>query len=237
MRGLEIKGIPAKVEDVDTTGRRVVFYASAFENTDLDQDIMMPGAYTKSIREKGKAGTNRIVHLADHTMTTECLLSRDIEFEQDSYGLKCISNIVRTQKGNDILEQYLGKAIDEHSVGFTIPKDKSKKENGVRKIYEADLWEVSSVVFGANPLTPTIGVKSFTPYTVDHLEELEKSWQKLLKDSNMSDESMILFDLRHKQLLSTIAELKATQPTIVTEPDIVVPDPVADFYNSIIQNF
>ena len=57
----------AGLKDIDATGRTVQFYGSAFGNEDSDGDIIMPGAYTKTILENGPGSRQpRIKHLQQH---------------------------------------------------------------------------------------------------------------------------------------------------------------------------
>ena len=49
---LEFKSLFGEVKDVDTTGRRITGYLSAFGNKDHDEDIMEKGAFSKSINER-----------------------------------------------------------------------------------------------------------------------------------------------------------------------------------------
>jgi hypothetical protein len=59
-----------QVKDVDTTGRRVQFYVAAYGNADSHNDIILPGAFTKTLKENGPgAATNRLRHLKDHMPT------------------------------------------------------------------------------------------------------------------------------------------------------------------------
>lgn len=222
MKGIQYKSVQGKVADVDTGGRTVVFYASAFNNEDSHGDVMMPGCYTKSIQEWGQNGKKRIVHLADHWPDTGHLLSRDLILEQDTFGLKCTSKIVNTTKGNDVLELYKAGAINEHSVGFSLVPGKFKEENGIWYISEVKLYEVSSVVFGANPETPTLDVKSLADLDMNQLEETSNSLLKVLKDGTVSDETFILLELYHKNILTALS-IKTTQQEKSTEPETIAP--------------
>jgi hypothetical protein len=67
-----------------------------------------------------------------------------------------------TQRGREAYEdaKFFG-GDQEWSIGFSIPTGKSKvNKNGVRDIFEVELFEYSQVLFGAMPLTATVGVKA-----------------------------------------------------------------------------
>ncbi|TGE05565.1 HK97 family phage prohead protease [Hymenobacter fodinae] len=151
----------AGIKDIDATGRTVQFYGSAFGNEDSDGDIIMPGAYTKTILENGPGSRQpRIKHLLQHN--TRAIIGKFTELKEDAKGLLCTSIIADTQEGNDALALY-ELDLFEHSVGFQTIKwegDNTDPDNYVRRLTELKLWEVSSVTWGANAETPLVGIKS-----------------------------------------------------------------------------
>lgn len=150
-----------EVKDIDAKGRTVQFYGSAFGNEDSDGDIIMPGAYTKTILENGPASRQpRIKHLLQHNRRE--IIGKFTELVEDAKGLLCTSVIADTQQGNDALALY-ELDLYEHSVGFETIKwegDNSDPDNYVRRLTELKLWEVSSVTWGANADTPLVGIKN-----------------------------------------------------------------------------
>src|SRR6056297_3427321 len=58
------------VKDVDVERRMIEGYYSVFDYKDSDGDIITPGAYTKTIKENGPSGKNRIMHLYQHDPLT-----------------------------------------------------------------------------------------------------------------------------------------------------------------------
>lgn len=161
------------VTDVDTTTRTVVGYFSTTGVWDDVGDMIMPGAFRKTIAERGPLGTNRIKHLWMHEAFYP--LGVPSELIEDDTGLRFATTIVDTSFGRDVVKLYEAGVINEHSIGFDIPTGKAEfvtapngeveMMNGYQKrvIHEVQLWEGSSVVWGANPLTPTVSVKSATP--------------------------------------------------------------------------
>ncbi len=142
------------IADVSALDGIVVLYASAFGNIDAHGDIIAPGAYSKTIREQGPGGSNRIKHLWMHW--PDMILGRPLELEEDDIGLRVVSKVSKTTLGKDALILYADGQLDEHSVGISaILRDDEQPAI----IKEARLWEYSSVTWGANPLTPTVDVK------------------------------------------------------------------------------
>ena len=210
----EIKSIPFEIKDLDTSSRRVVKYVSAFGNVDSHNDVMQKGAYAKTIKEN----KSRIKFLWNHN-SQEFPVGVLEEIDEDDFGLKTVSKIINTTKGNDLLECYATGAINEHSVGFYTINKKSGND-GVRVITEAQLLEYSAVLWGSNANTPLLGMKKLGD--VDQLNELQKRSQnlhKLLTKGNLSDETCQQLALEHvlvnKAMTDIILSLKGN-----TEPGI-----------------
>src|SRR5690349_15828919 len=86
------------IKDFDFKSRTVTGYFSRFGNKDHDGDILMPGAFSKSIEQRGQGSKNLIPHLADHMMTTGNLLSKPKLYEKADGGF-FESTITDTTKG------------------------------------------------------------------------------------------------------------------------------------------
>jgi HK97 family phage prohead protease len=219
------KNIDSEVADVDN--RTVVVYVSKFGNIDLDGDMLLPGAYKKSITERGKKGTNELFHLSNHRVQPEYILSKP-DFEEDTYGLKMISTIANTTHGNDIIEHYKNGNINQHSVMFSVPSGmwRSIESDGksYTEIMQAKLYEGSTVLWGANPETPTLEIKSFLKSTfkdsiTDAFKELTKL-TKAFKNGKYSDEFFPILEIQIKHLETyiqeTIEDIKSKQPESIS---------------------
>lgn len=158
MRDFQIK-TTGTVKDVDMSKRVVTGLASTFGNEDSDGDIMVPGAYAKTIQERGREGSNRIWHLDQHHVMRRVNKPKLLQekTEGNTRGLYFETKFPDTQLGNDLLVLYQEGAITEHSVGIDVL---ARSEEDNREIREVKLWEVSSVTWGANPVTPSLGVKN-----------------------------------------------------------------------------
>jgi len=58
-----VSGAPVDMED---SSRIITVYYSAFGNVDSDGDVIVPGAFTKTLKENGPNAKNRIWHLFNH---------------------------------------------------------------------------------------------------------------------------------------------------------------------------
>ena len=114
------------IKDIDTTGRRVVIYGAAFGNKDRDRDVIVKGAFTKTIKEQGPAGIGEIWHLLFHD--TSKGVSRPSSMEQDNYGLLSVVPMPDTTMGNDTLKMYQAGLYKHHSIGYQIIKSQAKSD-------------------------------------------------------------------------------------------------------------
>jgi hypothetical protein len=189
----------AVVKDVDVKSRKISGYFSAFGNVDSDNDIIMPGSYSKAIQEWGRSGKNRIQHLLQHD--TYKPLGKPEILKEDSIGLYFETIIANTSYGNDTLALYESGTYDEHSVGIQVIKSSQDENTGVRSITEIKLWEGSTVTWGANENTPFTGFKSTKEEISFFAKEIERT-TKALKLSGLTDETFQQFEYSLKKLES-----------------------------------
>jgi len=180
-----------QIADISHLDGIVVLYAAAFGNMDSHGDIFMPGAFKKTIQEQGPRGSNRIKMLWMHWWDE--LLGVPLELEEDDVGLRVVSKVSKTQLGRDALILYDDGVITEHSVGISAVIREEDEVGNTAQIKEARLWEYSPVTWGANPLTPTVDVKSALGREASAtiptpLEVQIKNAGRALHTSNISDE-------------------------------------------------
>lgn len=127
MRDYKIKS-DGSILDVDSNKRVVTGYASKFGNIDLHGDMMMPGAFKKTLKERGVDGKNEIWFLHNHDSAK--ILGKPNVLKEDSQGLYFEAKIVDTTIGSDVLKLYEEGLINQHSIGFS-----TIKESKVTKSY------------------------------------------------------------------------------------------------------
>jgi HK97 family phage prohead protease len=192
------------IEDVDDVKGIVTGYFSAFNNIDSDGDVIVSGAYKKSIAENGPMGRNRIMHLLQHNPLMP--LAKPIELMEDAKGLRFTSKITETSYGKDVIKLYSEGVFNEHSVGFEIIKADNKA--GYREIKEIKLWEGSTVTWGANPNTPIESMKSWDK---PKSEEMLAKFCNILRNGDVSEESMIQLEIGLKQIENHLKALESVQ--------------------------
>lgn len=169
-------------KDVDPARRKVTGYISAFGNVDLDKDVIVKGAYARTIQERGPAGSKQIKYLLDHR--TDKAVGVFDTLQEDDFGLYYEATLGTHQLGVDYGKMVESGIITEHSVMFRT-MDSEFREDGVRVIKELELYEGSGLQFlGANPNTPITGLKSF-----DELKRLLDTLETAIKSGNYTDET------------------------------------------------
>lgn len=131
-------------------------YASTFNNEDLGKDVVLPGAFTKSL-ERRPAG--RVKLLRGHDQSEPIGVWTDIR--EDAKGLRATGKLILdTVKGRETYALMKAGAMDGLSIGFRSLKDTFDRVKGVRFLKELDLPEISIVTFPMNPRATVSTVKS-----------------------------------------------------------------------------
>lgn len=127
-------------------------YASLFGRVDLGRDIVERGAFSRSLAERGAAGV-RMLFQHDPNQP----IGAWTEIREDGRGLFVRGRLTPgVAKSREVLELMRGGALDGLSIGFRTVRARSEP-SGVRRILEADLWEISVVTF---PMLPGARVES-----------------------------------------------------------------------------
>jgi HK97 family phage prohead protease len=223
---VEKQDIGYEVMDVDTEQRRVKAVWARTGNIDLDNDIIVPEAFTKTLKERGPVGKNLVWSLVDHCAEMEAVIGKPEQLYVEGDMLIAITPIVMTETGEDVLKMYEAGLINQHSIGFTTINSSVGKD-GIRTITELKLYEGSAVLWAANPETPTISIKSEVKK-----EQLANRLEKLLKafkGGRFTDETFALMEIEIKRIQSDLLEIdivneitataEAPQPTIEVVPN------------------
>ncbi len=188
------------IKDVDTKKGIVTGYFSIFGNIDSDGDVVIPGAFKKTLRENYR----RIKHLYQHDPFKPLSSTKDdrLKLEEDGKGLYFESHISQTSYGRDVIQLYQDGVLDEHSIGFmTIRSNGGGK---YREITEVKLFEGSSVTWGANEFALVSDVKSMTLENI--LDQSDRTFKSLRNGGFETDEVWDMLELHFKQLQKIISE-------------------------------
>ena len=234
----EVKTIGNSVKDISE--RRVKVAIAHIGSKDLDNDIIQPGAFTKTITERGPKGANLIWHLTDHNPSLKAAVGKFSEIFIEGDYLAGITEIPNTTWGNDVLELYKTGHINQHSIGYRTIKYETVNEGAkdeYRNLKELFLYEGSAVLWGANPNTPTLGKSMTTEEALAEHDKLSNEMRvlvKSLRDGRFTDDTFELIELRMIQINEAIKSLlNTTSPVITVEPDKDVIDAIKQFTQTI----
>lgn len=123
----------------DLAKREVTGYASTFGNIDLGGDVVLPGAYTKTLADDLPAG--RIKVRRNHREA----IGRPVHAEQDSKGLLTVSRISETPLGDETLVLVQDGVVDAMSIGYLAEEKRYATREGrkVRELVQVRLTEWS----------------------------------------------------------------------------------------------
>ena len=210
MKNISFKNYNATIKDLDVATGIVTGYFSQFNSIDLDGDVIMPGAFTKTIAERGPDSSKpEIAYLWQHDTTKP--LGKLLVLREDNFGLYFEAKMSDTTWGEDALKLYRDGVITQHSIGYQVIKSVETQmdmEEEVEQIYEVKLWEGSAVTFGANPNTPFTGFKS-----AEEREDRIKTLVKAIKNGSYTDET---FGLIEFELLKLVSLAKTEEPSKIT---------------------
>lgn len=224
----EVKTIGNSVKDI--SDRRVKVAIAHIGSKDYDNDIIQPGAFTKTITERGPKGANLIWHLTDHNPSLKAAVGKFSELFIEGDYLAGVTDIPNTTWGNDVLEFYKTGHINQHSIGYRTIKYETVNEGNkdeYRNLKELFLYEGSAVLWGANPNTPTLGKSLTTEEALAEHDKLSNEMRilvKSLRDGRFTDDAFELIELRLVQINEAIKSLLTTSPVITVEPEKDVRD-------------
>lgn len=151
-------------------------FASTFGNIDLVDDVIEPGAFQESIREKEGNG-ERFPALWQHRMTEPIGVYSQIR--EDAKGLFVEGKLPKSDtfvSGRVIPQLKIG-SVSKLSIGFSVFDDGSvEMVNGIRHIKKLKLFEVSLVTFPANPEASITEVKGAVPFQDLPLADRDRPW-------------------------------------------------------------
>ena len=212
-----------ELKDLDLEAREVAMYVSSFGTIDSDNDMIMPGAFSKSIAERGPASASnrKIAFLRHHDWEKQ--IGLPIKMEEDDKGLFVVAKLGNSTDGKDAMEDYKDGIIREHSIGFKYISDKinfiedeGMNAGGYFEINEVALWEFSAVTFGANQYTNVVEVakgQERADMAVKLMTDIELV-QKSIISGQGTDGRLYALEMRLKYLNARMLDLAITEPTI-----------------------
>ncbi|MDC7677244.1 HK97 family phage prohead protease [Asticcacaulis machinosus] len=127
-------------------------YASRFFERDLNDDVVVPGAFKASLTRTGSEGVKM---LYQHGSTTPVGVWDEVS--EDAAGLFVRGRVFDLTPEARLVQGLIrAGALDGLSIGFRTVKSRPDETRRLRVLTEIDLWEVSFVTF---PMLPSARFK------------------------------------------------------------------------------
>lgn len=144
---LEIKAV---------SGRNFEGHGSVFGNVDRGGDIVLPGAFAKSLAQHKSDGTMPLMFWMHDPSQVPGVWT---DMKEDADGLWVKGEVLDTTLGRDVRELLSKKAVRGLSIGY-VPGDVGWDRDGNRLLKQVELHEVSVVSMAMNPLARIEAVKA-----------------------------------------------------------------------------
>ena len=159
-----------------TSDGAVEGYASLFGEVDQARDMVMPGAFTQTLQNRG---LRRIPMLFQHDPSEPVGIW--LEIREDWRGLWARGRLIpEVARGRELLALVREGAIDGLSIGYRTVRGRIDPKTRIRRLYQVDLWEVSIVTF---PLLAGARIESVKAGNVQRPSlqraQAERAWRTL----------------------------------------------------------
>lgn len=142
-----------KAADLDESGAGTFSGAASVYNViDLHGDVIVPGAFDTTLKQKGDTRPLLWQHWMDNPIGTSKFTDSESALLVDEGVL--VAGVRQAEEAGKLVD---AGAVTGLSIGFDITRE--SWDGGVRIIEEIDLWEVSLVTFPANPLARVTNMK------------------------------------------------------------------------------
>lgn len=154
----KILNVPFELKegDVEETG---LFrgYGAIFGIKDSHSDVIMPGAFTKTLAAGGR-NRSGVAMLYQHDFRRPIGVWNLLA--EDRKGLKVEGQLaIKTKDGGDTYELMKLGALKGLSIGYDAIIHEFDSKKKIRYLKEVELWEISPVTFGANIKASVTAVK------------------------------------------------------------------------------
>lgn len=147
-------------------------YGSIFNNVDLGKDVVVPGAFSKSLRERGLP-----LLLFNHKME-DAPIGTVVDAKEDKRGLWFKAELPKDDSfvAGRIVPQLKKRGLRGTSIGYKCTDKETRKTDGARLLKQIDLYEISVVNLAMNPLATVEHIKGIVPYQDLPLDKDAKAW-------------------------------------------------------------
>lgn len=150
-------------------------YASLFGEIDQARDMVMPGAFAQTLKQRG---LRKIPMLFQHDPAEPVGVWLDLA--EDFRGLRARGRLIPdVARGRELLALLRAGAIDGLSIGYRTVRGQIDPKSRVRRLYQVDLWEISIVTFPLLQGARIAAVKDSGPPLSPQRRAAEAAWQRM----------------------------------------------------------
>lgn len=176
---METCAFPLEIKSLSE--REFTGYGAVFKNRDLGGDIIIPGAFTKSLAQHEQDGALPVM-LWSHQ--PDVVIGKWHEMKEDKNGLFVRGEIADTAFGRDVHKLMKMKAVSGMSIGYQT-KNADFDRDGNRLLKTVDLYEVSIVSMPMNPKANIEAVKRIRDRGID-VAECKREIEHVLREKGFS---------------------------------------------------
>ena len=147
-------------------------YASLFGAVDQARDMVMPGAFRETLKQRG---LRKIPMLFQHDPAEP--VGVWLELAEDFRGLFARGKLIPdVRRASELLALLRAGAVDGLSIGYRTQRGVIEPRTRVRKLYQVDLWEISIVTF---PLLDGARVAAVKQAPSRLRADAERAWEAM----------------------------------------------------------
>jgi HK97 family phage prohead protease len=155
-------------------------YASLFGEVDQARDMVMPGAFRETLKQRG---LRKIPMLFQHDPAEPVGIW--LEIAEDWRGLRARGRLIPdVARAKELLALIKAGAVDGLSIGYRTVRGQIDPKSRVRRLYQVDLWEISIVTFPLLNGARVSAVKQ-APKLSRLREAAEAEWRALLRGQDV----------------------------------------------------
>jgi HK97 family phage prohead protease len=181
-------------------------YASIFNVVDRQNDIILPGAFKKTILE-----TKKIILLWQHDHSQP--IGKITNLNEDENGLQISGELILDiSKANDIYHMLKHGILESFSIGYTPIKFSYKSDNNleseVRVIKELKLWEISLVTFPANNFAKIGNLRHPESFDSDESYDYEQLYNYVFNETCAQENEKQKFKKIESEEMKNLQQIK-----------------------------
>ncbi len=151
-------------------------YASLFGEVDQARDMVMPGAFAQTLKQRG---LRKIPMLFQHDPSEPVGIWLDLV--EDWRGLKARGRLIPdVARARELLSLLKAGAVDGLSIGYRTVRGQIDPKTRVRRLYQVELWEISIVTFPLLNGARVSAVKAAAPKLSRLRAAAEAEWRSVV---------------------------------------------------------